>query len=83
MTTLVLDAKAQALLLDILGVETPTYQEVAVTPTTSEQVITPEEGYDGISKVTVAAVTSAIDSDITPENIKKDVDILGVVGTLE
>lgn len=53
------------------------------TPTTTEQDITPDTGYTGLSKVTVAAVTSAIDSNIIAENIKKDVTILGVTGTYE
>ena len=82
MTTLVLDAKAQALLADILNIEAPTLETLEVTPTTEAQTINAEEG-KAYNKVEVAAVTSAIDSDITPENIKKDVDILGVVGTLE
>lgn len=54
-----------------------------VTPTTSKQTITPDTGYTGLDKVTVAAVTAAIDSNITAENIKKDVVILGVTGSYE
>ena len=61
----------------------PTLQEKTVTPTTEQQVVTPDAGNDGLSKVTVNAVTSSIDSNITPENIKKDVSILGVTGTYE
>lgn len=58
-------------------------EEVAnVTPTTSAQTINPTTG-SVFSSVSVSAVTSAIDSDIKAENIKKDVDILGVVGTFE
>ena len=60
---------------------TPT-EEKTVTPTTSAQTITPTSG-KYISKVEVGAVTSAIDSNIVAENIKKDVTILGVTGTLE
>ena len=80
MTTAVLDAKAQALLSELLG--SPTLTELQVTPTTSAQNITAPSG-TAYNSVKVSAVTSAIDSDITPENIKKDVDILGVVGILE
>ena len=53
--------------------------DVTIAPTTSEQV--KEKGY--YNSLKVSAVTSAIDSNITPENIKKDVSILGVTGTLE
>ena len=52
-----------------------------VQPTTSEQTITPAEG-SVFSGGTVHAVTSAIDSNIQPENIKEGVSILGVAGTL-
>lgn len=47
-------------------------------PTTSQQTI--PAGYT--SGGTIAAVTSAIDSNIIPENIKSGVTILGVNGTL-
>ena len=52
-----------------------------VQPTTSEQTITPTEG-SVFSGGTVHAVTSSIDSNIQPENIKEGVSILGVAGTL-
>ena len=52
-----------------------------VQPTTAEQTITPTEG-SVFSGGTVHAVTSAIDSNIQPENIKQGVSILGVEGTL-
>ena len=54
-----------------------------VTPTTSVQTITPESPYNGFSSVTVDAVTSSIDSNISAGNIKSGVEILGVEGTLE
>lgn len=61
----------------------PTPSETkTVIPTTAAQTITPTSG-KYISKVTVEAVTSSIDSNIVAENIKKDVTILGVTGTLE
>ena len=48
------------------------------TPSTSQQTI--PKGYtDG---GTIAAVTASIDSNIVAENIKKDITILGVTGTL-
>ena len=57
-------------------------QTKTATPTIEEQVITPDTGYE-LASVTVEAVTSDIDSNIVAENIKKDVSILGVTGTLE
>ena len=58
-------------------------EPVTVNPTTSQQVIEPKEGVDGFSKVTVNAVDNTIDSNIVAENIKKDVEILGVTGEYE
>ena len=58
-------------------------QEKTITPTTSSQTITPDGIYGGLSKVTVNAVTSAIDSDIKASNIRVGTNILGVTGTLE
>lgn len=49
------------------------------TPTTTNQTI--PVGYT--SGGTIAGVNSSIDSNIMAENIKKDVSILGVTGTLE
>ena len=67
-----------------VDVPDPVLGTLNVTPTTSEQNITAQtEGYAGYSEVNVSAVTSSIDSNITAENIKKDVTILGVTGTLE
>ena len=53
--------------------------ELNYNPSTSIQAI--PEGYTVGG--TIAAVTSDIDSNILPENIKKDVTILGVTGTHE
>lgn len=65
-------------------VSTPAVIEsLNVTPTTSAQTITAPSGIDGYSPINVSAVTSSIDSNITAENIKKDVSILGVTGTYE
>ena len=52
----------------------PSLQSKSVSPSTSQQTV---------HTVTVAAVTAAIDADIVAGNIKKDVNILGVVGTYE
>ena len=58
----------------------PVYENLSVSPSKQEQVFTPDEGVDGFDRVTVSAVTAAIDSNIKPENIKRDVEILGVIG---
>lgn len=52
-----------------------------VDPSTNDQIITSDE--DGLSSVTVNKVTSGIDPNIAQGNIKKDVTILGITGTLE
>lgn len=59
----------------------PNLDVLEVTPSTQSQQFLPESGYDGFSQVDVDPVTSAIDSNITASNIKKDVTILGVTGT--
>ena len=61
----------------------PVLQSKSVTPSTSAQTVSPDQGYDGLSSVSVDAVTAAIDANIQAGNIKKDVEILGVVGTME
>lgn len=58
-------------------------EEKNITPSTSLQVIVPDADVEGFNKINVSAVTSDIDENIIPENIKKDITILGVTGTLE
>lgn len=71
----------------ILGVEGTCVElnttTLTINPSTQQQSHTPASPYNGYSSVTVNPVTSAIDADIQPGNIKKDVEILGVTGTLE
>lgn len=62
---------------------TKTPETKTVTPTTTQQEITPTNSSYELNKVIVSAVTSSIDSNITPENIKKDITILGITGTCE
>ena len=59
-----------------------TIDSLTITPTTSEQVITATGGVDGYSPITVNAVTSSIDANITSGNIKSGVSILGVTGSV-
>lgn len=68
-----------------VNVETtePTLIDLTITPSVTSQTITPLQNTDGYNTITVEAVTANIDSDIQAENIKKDVEILGVTGTYE
>lgn len=61
----------------------PTHNgELNVTPTTEAQTIDVPSYLDGYGPVNVAAVTSTIDSNIQPSNIKEGVSILGVSGSV-
>ena len=60
----------------------PNLQIKNATPTTSSQNIIADEGYDGLSSVSISAVNSSIDSNIVAGNIKNGVSILGVTGSL-
>lgn len=57
-----------------------TYEELTVSPDFSSGNVTvePEEGYDALSSVTIQK-----DADLVAGNIKKDVEIFGVTGTLD
>ena len=55
--------------------------EKIVDASINTQEITPDDGYIGIKKVTVNGVDNTIDNNITADNIKHGVDILGVTGT--
>lgn len=71
--------------VSILGVEGSAVElngsTLEVTATTSEQILTPTSPVNGYTEITVNPVTSAIDANIVPENIKSGVTILGVEGT--
>ena len=58
------------------------HEEKTVTPTTSVQEVVPSSG-KLLSKVTVQGVTSSIDENIIPRNIRDGVTILGVSGEMK
>ena len=63
-------------------VEAAPLETASATPTTEAQEIEATgEGKIGLSKVTIAAVTAAIDENIVAGNIKNGVTILGVTGS--
>lgn len=65
------------------NIEVLNAQSKLVTPTTQQQIIEPDAPtYNGLSQVTVAGVTSAIDSNIQASNIKSGVSILGINGSV-
>ena len=69
--------------IDNIVQSSPVIQSLSITPTTSAQTLNVNSGYSGNGTISVSAVTSSIDANITAENIKKDVTILGVTGSLE
>lgn len=54
------------------------YETKQVTPTAEGSIVLPSEGYDALSQVIIDG-----DMNLAPANIKKDVNIFGVTGTLE
>ena len=67
----------------IEGGSEPVLESLTISPSTTSQTITPPTGVDGYDDISVNAVTSAIDNNITAGNIKKDVTILGITGSYE
>lgn len=62
--------------------EYPDLENIEITPSKEEQTFKSKDYY-GYDEVKVNPVTNEIDNNITPENIKKDVNILGVTGNVE
>ena len=59
----------------------PSLEDLEIIPKTEKQFFKSEKyGYD---KIEVNAVDSNIDANIVPENIKKGIEILGVVGAYD
>lgn len=61
-------------------VEKPNLENIEITPSKEEQVFN-HPNSDGYDEVRVKGVTSEVDENIVAENIKSDVEILGVKGT--
>lgn len=70
----------------ILGVEGTVVEldgeEISISPTTNQQIITPSGTKNAITRATVGAVTADVDSNIQPSNIKSGTTILGVIGNV-
>lgn len=58
-------------------------QSVEINPTTNQQIIEPESPYNGITRAVVSPVDHSIDNNISTNNIKSGVTILGVTGSYE
>jgi len=67
--------------LSLVVVNPYVLDEKTVDPSINEVVV--NSSADGLEQVTVNPVTSNIDDNITPENIRYGIDILGVEGTLK
>lgn len=59
------------------GGASPTLQSRTVTPSSSQQIIYPQSGYDALSSVVING-----DNNLVGSNIKSGVSIFGVTGTL-
>lgn len=70
--------------VDILGVIGNVVElqgeEKTIIPSTTQQIIVPSDGKNGMTRITVEAVDSSIDENIKPENIKEGTNILGIDG---
>lgn len=73
--------------LEQVNINAPLMKSITIDPSKDESIIynivnegDVAAGYVGIEQVTVPVVTAAIDSNITPENIKSGISIIGVTG---
>ena len=60
----------------------PELENLEITPSKEEQTFKSKDYY-GYDEVKVNGVTNSIDENIKPENIKKDINILGITGNVE
>ena len=73
--------------LERVNINAPLMKSITIEPSNDESIIynivdegDVAAGYVGIEQVTVPVVTAAIDTNITPENIKSGISIIGVTG---
>ena len=73
--------------LEQVNINAPLMKSITIEPSKDESIIynivdegDVAAGYVGVEQVTVPVVTAAIDSNITPENIKSGISIIGVTG---
>ena len=73
--------------LEQVNINAPLMKSITIEPSKDESIIynivdegDVAAGYVGIEQVTVPVVTAVIDSNITPENIKSGISIIGVTG---
>ena len=73
--------------LEQVNINAPLMKSITIEPSKDESIIynivdegDVATGYVGIEQVTVPVVTAAIDTNITPENIKSGISIIGVTG---
>ena len=73
--------------LEQININAPVMKSITIEPSKDESIIynivdegDVAAGYVGIEQVTVPVVTAAIDANITPENIKSGISIIGVTG---
>lgn len=73
--------------LEQININAPLMKSITIEPSKDESIIynivdegDVAAGYVGIEQVTVPVVTAAIDANITPENIKSGISIIGVTG---
>lgn len=73
--------------LERVNINAPVMKSITIEPSKDESIIynivdegDVAAGYVGIEQVTVPVVTAAIDTNITPENIKSGISIIGVTG---
>ena len=61
----------------------PVTQEKTANASTTRVEVEPDDGYTGLSKVTIEPVSADIDPNIKSENIKSGITILGIEGNVE
>ena len=73
--------------LEQVNINPPLMKSITIEPSKDESIIynivdegDVAAGYVGLEQVTVPVVTAAIDANITPENIKSGISIIGVTG---